>query len=163
MVTSDTATKYSLKKISDLGPVAKNLVIGSAPEFRTRQQGLVGLQSQYGLTFKDFKPLDNSGPTTIAALSQGDVQVADLYSTTPAIKSNNFVVLDDDKYLFGVQNVTPLYSKAGLTQAGADALNAVSAKLDTATLTDLMKQVVTDKKDVRAGRKGSTERRKAGR
>jgi osmoprotectant transport system substrate-binding protein len=147
VVTADNAAKYNLKKISDLAPVAKDWIIGSAPEFKTRQQGVPGLQSLYGLTFKDFKPLDNSGPTTVAALKNNDAQVVDLYSTTPEIKSNNFVVLDDDKHLFGVQNVTPLYYKAGLNQTGVDTLNALSAKLDTATVTDLMKQVVTDKKD----------------
>ena len=150
VVSKANADKYHLTQISDLSAVAKDWVIGSAPEFKTRQQGLVGLQSLYGLTFKDFKALDNSGPTTIAALKNDDAQVVDLYSTTPAINSEGFVPLTDDKHLFGVQNVTPLYYKSGLSQAGQDALNAVSQKLDTAGLTALMKQIVTDKKDVNA-------------
>jgi len=80
-------------------------------------------------------------------LQHGDADVVDLYSTTPAIKTNGFVVLDDDKHLFGVQNVVPLVSKKNLPANGADALNAVSAKLDTTTLTGLLEQVVTEKKD----------------
>jgi osmoprotectant transport system substrate-binding protein len=147
VVSKANADKYHLTKISDLSAVAKDWVLGSAPEFKTRQQGLVGLQSEYGLAFKSFKPLDNAGPTTVAALKNDDAQVVDLYSTTPAINTEGFVVLTDDKSLFGVQNVIPLYYKSGLSQAGQDALNAVSAKLDTPTLTLLMKQLVTDKKD----------------
>ena len=147
VVTQALATKDSLKKISDLAPYAKDLVLGSAPEFKTRQQGVLGLQSQYGLTFKDFKSLDNSGPQTVSALQHGDADVVDLYSTTPAIKTNGFVVLDDDKGLFGVQNVIPLVDKGKLSPAGVNALNAVSAKLDTTTLTSLLEQVVTQKKD----------------
>jgi len=147
VVTKDLAAKDSLKNISDLAPYAKDLVIGSAPEFKTRQQGLVGLGSTYGLTFKDFKALDNSGPQTVSALQHGDAQVVDLYSTTPAIKTNGFVVLNDDKGLFGVQNVVPLVDKKNLSQTGVDALNAVSGKLDTPTLTSLLEQVVTEKKD----------------
>ena len=147
VVTQALATKDNLKSISDLSANAKDLVLGSAPEFKTRQQGVVGLKSLYGLEFKDFKALDNSGPQTISALAHGDADVVDLYSTTPAIKTNGFVVLDDDKHLFGVQNVVPLVSKKNLPANGADALNAVSAKLDTTTLTSLLEQVVTEKKD----------------
>jgi len=147
VVTQTLASKDSLTKVSDLAPYAKDLVLGSAPEFKTRQQGVVGLKGVYGLDFKDFKALDNAGPQTVSALQHGDADVVDLYSTTPAIKTNGFVVLDDDKHLFGVQNVVPLVSKKNLPQAGVDALNAVSAKLDTAGLTALMEQVVTQKKD----------------
>jgi osmoprotectant transport system substrate-binding protein len=147
-VTAATAAQYNLKTIADLAPVAKNLLIGSAPEFKTRQQGLLGLTSEYGLTFKDFKSLDNSGPLTIAALKNNDVQVADIYTTDASVAANNFVVLTDPKSLFGAQNVTPLAYKAGLSQTDADALNAVSAKLDTTTLAGLVKQVVGDKQDI---------------
>ncbi|GAA1994777.1 ABC transporter substrate-binding protein [Catenulispora subtropica] len=147
VVTQALATKDNLKQISDLGPYAKDLVLGSAPEFKSRQQGLVGLKSVYSLDFKDFKALDNSGPQTVSALQHGDADVVDLYSTTSAIKTNGFVVLNDDQHLFGVQNVVPLVSKKNLPAAGVDALNAVSAKLDTATLTGLMEQIDTQKKD----------------
>ena len=147
VVTQALATKDRLKNVSDLAPYAKDLVLGSAPEFKTRQQGVVGLQSLYGLTFKDFKALDNSGPETVSALQHGDADVVDLYSTAPAIKTYGFVALNDDKGLFGVQNVIPLVDKNKLSQTGVDALNAVSAKLDTTTLTSLLEQVVTEKKD----------------
>src|SRR2546423_2343152 len=123
VVTQALATKDNLKAVSDLAPVAKDLVLGSAPEFKTRQQGVVGLKSVYGLEFKDFKALDNAGPQTVSALQHGDADVVDLYSTTPAIKTNGFVVLQDDKGLFGVQNVVPLVSKKNLPAGGADALN----------------------------------------
>ena len=147
VVTQALAAKDNLKQISDLAPYAKDLVLGSAPEFKTRQQGVLGLKSVYNLEFKDFKALDNSGPQTVSALQHGDADVVDLYSTTPAIKTNGFVVLKDDQHLFGVQNVVPLVAKKNLPAAGSDALNAVSAKLDTTTLTGLLEQVVTEKKD----------------
>jgi osmoprotectant transport system substrate-binding protein len=57
------------------------------------------------------------------------------------------VVLNDDKGLFGVQNVIPLVDKNNLSQTGVDALNAVSDKLDTTALSTLLEQVVTEKKD----------------
>ena len=57
-VNQQTATKYNLKSIADLKPVAKNLTIGGPSEFKTRSQGLVGLEKRYGVTFKKFQPFD---------------------------------------------------------------------------------------------------------
>jgi osmoprotectant transport system substrate-binding protein len=147
VVTKDTAAKYNLKAIPDLAPVAKDLLIGGPPEFKTRQQGILGLKSLYGLTFKEFKSLDVAGPITVAALKNGNVATADLFSTDPTIVENSFVVLDDPKNLFGAQNIIPLVNKAALTDTITSTLNAISAKLDTPTLASLVKKVVSDKDD----------------
>ncbi|MER5854034.1 ABC transporter substrate-binding protein [Streptomyces sp900105245] len=149
-VNAATAKKYHLTEkssIADLKDVAKDLVIGGSPEFQTRQQGLVGLKSVYGLQFKSFKALDAGGPLTQAALKKDAVQAADLFTTDPTIAKEKFVVLQDPKNLFGFENVQPLVYKGALNQKGADALDAVSAKLDTATLLDLDTQVQTENKD----------------
>jgi len=149
-VNAATASKYNLtanSSIADLGKIAPDLVMGASPEFQTRQQGLVGLKSVYGLTFKSFKALDAGGPLTEAALSKNDVQAADIFTTDPTITQDKFVVLQDPKNLFGFENVVPLVYKSGLPQAGVDALNAVSAKLDTASLLAMDTQVQSQSKD----------------
>lgn len=149
-VNAATAKKYHLTEkstIADLKDIAKDLVIGASPEFQTRQQGLVGLKSVYGLQFKSFKALDAGGPLTQAALKKNAVQVADIFTTDPTISKEKFVVLQDPKNLFGFENVQPLVYKSALSQKGVDALNAVSAKLDTATLLDLDTQVQAQNKD----------------
>lgn len=146
-VTKETADKYKLKSLEDLAPVAKNLVIGGPPEFKTRAQGIVGLKDKYGVEFKEFKSLDVAGPITVSALKKGDVQAANLFTTDPAVPSNGFVALEDPKGLFSAQNVTPLVYKKGVDDTAKSALNGVSSKLDTTTLADLVKQVVADKKD----------------
>ncbi|MGW7824190.1 ABC transporter substrate-binding protein [Streptomyces puniciscabiei] len=145
-----TAKKYHLTEkstIADLKDIAKDLVIGASPEFQTRQQGLVGLKSVYGLQFKSFKALDAGGPLTQAALQKNAVQAADIFTTDPTISKEKFVVLQDPKNLFGFENVQPLVHKGALSQKGVDALDAVSAKLDTATLLDLDTQVQVQSKD----------------
>ena len=147
VVSSQTAAKYKLTSIADLAPVAKDLVLGGPPEFKTRVDGVPGLASKYGVTFKEFKALDAGGPLTINALKSGQVQAADIFTTDPSIVVNGFVVLQDPKSLYTAQNVLPLINKAKVTPAITAALNGVSAKLDTKTLTDLVAQVVTDKKE----------------
>jgi osmoprotectant transport system substrate-binding protein len=147
VVTKATADKYHLKSIEDLKAVAGKLTVGAPPEFKTRTQGILGLKSQYDVVFKSMKSLDTAGPITVSALQKGQVEVADLFTTDPSIVQNDFVVLDDPKGLFGAQNVVPLVYKAGVDSKATDALNAVSAKLDTPTLAKLVKEVVSDKKD----------------
>ncbi|MER6180355.1 ABC transporter substrate-binding protein [Streptomyces sp. NPDC001652] len=149
-VNAETAKKYNLtaeSTLADLKDAAPELVIGGSPEFQTRQQGLLGLKSVYGLEFKSFKALDAGGPLTQAALTKNTVQAADIFTTDPTITKEKFVVLKDPENLFGFANVTPLAYKSGLSKEGVDALNAVSAKLDTETLLDLDSQVQLDNKD----------------
>lgn len=149
-LNATTAAKYNLtakSSIADLKSIAKDLVIGASPEFQTRQQGLVGLKDVYGLEFKSFKALDAGGPLTQAALKKNAVQAGDIFSTDPTITKEKFVVLQDPENLFGFENVQPLVYKSGLNQTATDALNAVSAKLDTAALLDLDTQVQSDNKD----------------
>ena len=147
VVRKDTADKDKLVAIPDLAPVAPSMVFGGAPEDRTRQQGFVGLQQDYGLNFKGFKALDTAGPLTITALANGDVDAAFLYSTTPEIASRGFVALTDPKNVFGVQNVVPLINSAEVDAKARDVLNKISAALDTTTLTQLNKRVQIDNED----------------
>ncbi|MEU1255019.1 ABC transporter substrate-binding protein [Streptomyces chartreusis] len=149
-INAETAKKHKLtadSSLEDLKDIAPDLVIGGSPEFQTRQQGLKGLESEYGLKFKSFKALDAGGPLTQAALTKNTVQAADIFTTDPTITKEGFVVLKDPKNLFGYANVTPLVYKSGLSKEGVDALNAVSAKLDTKTLLDLDSQVQLENKD----------------
>ena len=146
-VTQATATKDHLKSISDLAPYAKDIVIGGPSEFKTRTDGIAGLKSVYGLTFKSFDPLDESGPITLAALTGGKVQAADVFTTTPQIVSDKLVTLTDPKSLFAAQNVIPLVYKAAVTPTITSTLNAVDAKLTTAALLGLDIKVINDKED----------------
>jgi osmoprotectant transport system substrate-binding protein len=144
-VTQATATKDHLKTIADLAPYASQMVLGGPPEFKTRADGIAGLKSVYGLTFKSFDPLDESGPITLAALTSGKVQAADVFTTTPQIVTDNLVSLADPKNNFAAQNVIPLVYKPALTSAISSTLNAVSAKLTTAALLQLNVDVITNK------------------
>ncbi|HEY4992308.1 MAG TPA: ABC transporter substrate-binding protein [Nakamurella sp.] len=147
VVTKDTADANNLKSIADLGPLAATWVLGGPPEFQTRTDGISGLQTNYGLTFKEFKPLDVGGPLTVGALKSGQIQAGDLFTTDPAITANNFVVLADPNNNFAAQNELPLISSAVATPEVTAALNAVSAKLDTDTLIALNTKVQVDKQD----------------
>ena len=111
------------------------MVFGGAPEFQTRPDGIPGLQATYNCTFKEYRSLDAGGPLTVAALKNGDVQAANLFTTQSTIAANDFVVLEDPKNNFAAQNVLPLINKAKATDQVKATLNEISAKLTTEGLT----------------------------
>ena len=146
-VTAATAAKYHLKSIADLKPYASGWVLGAPSEFTTRPDGIAGLKANYGLTFKSFDPLDESGPLTLAALSDGKGQVADVFTTTPQIITDHLVSLSDPKANFAAQNVIPLVYKADSTSTITSTLNTVSAALTTSALLQMDNAVITDKQN----------------
>lgn len=130
-VKKETADKYNLKSISDLQPAAKDLVLGGPPEWKTRINGVAGLKSVYNLDFKEFSALDAGGPLTLNALLSGQVQVADLFSTDPAIAANNLVALEDNKNLFLSENIVPVINQKKASDTVKGVLDKVSAALTT--------------------------------
>jgi osmoprotectant transport system substrate-binding protein len=149
-VTKSTAERYGLRTIDDLAPVAGMMVMGGSSEFQTRHQGMVGLRGTYGLNFRGYQPFaTNDRDTMIKQLRDDRIQVANLFTTDPAIKQHGFVVLRDTKHLFSAQNVTPLIYRPALGAAGRAALGAVSAKLTTADLLDMNTRVSVNKVDLR--------------
>jgi osmoprotectant transport system substrate-binding protein len=152
VVTKATADRHRLTKVSDLAPVASQLVLGGPPECPDRPFCLPGLRDTYGLTFKDFKPLDAGGPLTVAALEGNQVDVGVIFTTDAVIPTRGLVLLADDKRLQLADNVVPVVRSDLLSKAPADFkthINAGSAKLTTEELTGLNKAVGVDRKEPR--------------
>lgn len=150
VVTKATAERHRLSRISDLAPVARDLVLGGPPECPQRPFCLLGLRNTYGLTFKDFKPLDVGGPLTVTALEGGQIDVGLLFTSDAIIAVKGFVLLDDDKRLQLSDNVAPVVRNELLAKAGDEfkrLINSIAPKLTTAELTDLNKQAGIDRKD----------------
>ena len=150
VVTQATASAKNLKKLSDLVPVAGTMVLGGPPECPTRPFCALGLKNVYGITFKDFKPLDTGGPLTITALEGKQIDVGLLFTSDPSIVAKNFVLLDDDKHLQLADNIAPVVRNALLQKDDGTIkrlLNSISARLTQGELNDMNKQVAVDKAD----------------
>jgi osmoprotectant transport system substrate-binding protein len=127
--------------------VAANLILGGPPEFKTRVDGVPGLEKTYGVTFGQFRELDAGGPLTINALKNGQIDAADIFTTDPSIETNGFVVLEDPENLYAAQNVLPLVNEAKATDGVKAVLNGVSAQLTTDDLIDLNEKVINEQQD----------------
>ena len=139
VVTPEYAEANDLTTIGDLTPLASNITLGANTEFEPRWRA--GLANTYGFGNWAFKAIDDyGGPGTLADLLAGNIQVADIYTTTPSIAANNLVVLEDDKDLFAAQNIIPLLNADVLTDEIAALLDEVSAKITTEVLLELNSQ-----------------------
>lgn len=128
-ITRATAEKYKATTIDDIVPFCGEITFGGPTQFQERPYGIEGMKKNYNCEFKDFKALDTGGPLTVAALRDGTIQGADLFTTDPALPANDFVTLEDPKNNFPSQNIVPLINKAKAVGPVAEALNGVSAKL----------------------------------
>ena len=133
------------------GPaLSTTLKLGGPPECPERPFCLLGLQETYGLEFAEFVPLDAGGPLTVTALTGGQVDVGLLFTSDPAISTNNFVLLEDDKQLQLADNIIPVVRQEVLdaNPAAADLLNTVTSSLSQEELTNLNKAVTVDTRPV---------------
>ncbi len=140
VVTPQFAESNGLATIADLTKVP-GFSLGANPEFAERSYGIPGLESVYGITGVEFIPIaDSGGPDTLQSLLDGDIDVADIYSTTPSIPANDLVTLEDPENLIAAQNIVPLINSDKLTDEVKEILNEISAQLTTEDLLDLNTQ-----------------------
>ena len=145
VVTQETADEFDLSAVSDLEPVAGDMVLGAPAECPDRPFCIPGLKETYNVEFADFRALEY-GAATVQALSSGAIDVALLFSTDALIESEGLVLLEDDEGLQSADNIVPLVH-SDVADDVADALNEVSAALTTENITALNKAVAIDAED----------------
>jgi osmoprotectant transport system substrate-binding protein len=148
VANAETAERYELTTMSSLAAVADQLTLGGPPECPQRPFCLRGLHEVYGVLFNDFTPLDAGGPLTVDALKRDAVQIGLLFSTDPRIEANGFVPLVDDRRLQNAENITPVIRLEKLDDEVRRLLDAVSARLSTEEMTQLIGRVVIDGQSV---------------
>jgi osmoprotectant transport system substrate-binding protein len=145
-VAKSYATQNGLKSISDLKKLGSKVTLAGAPEFATRDEGLLGLKKVYGLKDLKFKPLQIG--LQYKALDQGAVNAIEVFTTDGALASGKYTVLDDPQKVFGFQNVAMVVPKKLLASLGTEfqsTVDAVSAKLTNEAMQKMNAAVDIDK------------------
>lgn len=153
-VTSDTAHRYGLRSLADLKNM-DHIRLAANPEITKRYFGPKGLEEYYGVppTSIEFKPIsDGGGPLTVAAILGGTVDVANIYTTSPALDAQgneaDLVTLDDPKDMIPHQNVVPLMAKGRLSREARETIARVNRALTTGKLKDMnLRNIGKDKED----------------
>ena len=99
-VTQEVVDKYHPEKVSDLIPIAKDLVFGAEHEFFTLEGSMKykPFVDFYGLKFKDYTPVDVS--LKYAAIESGSFDVTVVYATDGMNRKTGLTVLEDDLHFF---------------------------------------------------------------
>ena len=147
------AEQMGIATLSDLAAkvnAGEELVFASNAEFYARADGLKPLQEAYGFEFPraQIKRMDSG--LVYQALKESEVDVGLVFATDGRIPAFDFVVLADDKGYFPAYALTPVARAETLEKNPelADTLNALSAKLDDATMASLNAAVDVEKKSI---------------
>ncbi|MBA2337678.1 MAG: ABC transporter substrate-binding protein [Acidimicrobiia bacterium] len=150
VVTEETSESLGIGSLSELAANGADLVLGGPPDCETNPFCIPGLMTTYGLDMSaNFQPLD-AGQVTVAALEEGAIDVAVLFSTSGVIADREWVLLEDDQQMLAADNVVPVIT-TGLEEAYgdglADVLNDISSRLTTDALTEMNRRYDIDTED----------------
>lgn len=140
-VTEKFAKDNSVSSIEDLAKVSQKLTLGGPPELAERPYGPKGLSKTYGVDVA----FSATGDTTVEDLNAGTVNVANVFTADPRIRTDKLVVLDDPKALFLASNVVPVV-EADKSEELAAVINPISAKLSAEELVNLNVQSTVEQK-----------------
>jgi len=152
MRKADAQTK-GIATLSELAAKMKDgeaLKFGCNAEFYARPDGLKPLEETYGFTFGRENVVRMDTGLVYQALRDKQVEVGLVFATDGRIPAFDFVVLKDDKGYFPPYAMTPVIRKEVLDKNPtlAEPLNALSAKLDDATMAGLNAAIDVEKKSV---------------
>ena len=139
-----TADSLRLRTLSDLAAVAPRLIAGFSPDFIGREDGLPGLEREYGLDFGDLRALLQA--VKYEALANRAVDVIDGYSTDARIDRYGLVVLEDDLGFFPPYEAAALVGRR-IASERADviaALAELSGRIDVERMRALNRRVELD-------------------
>jgi osmoprotectant transport system substrate-binding protein len=145
--TKEFATENGLKEVADLKKL-DSFTLGARPEFKSRFNGLKGMEQVYGIKNAKFKQLALG--LQYPSLDKGDVDSANVFSTDAQLASGKYTVLEDPKGVFGFQNVYFVINKDKYDALGGtefmDVVNSVNSLLTEEAMTSMNAAVDLDKK-----------------
>lgn len=131
------AEELGVEKISDLEPYAADLSIGSDAEGNVREDGIPGIQTAYGIEFKDAVTLDVG--LMYPAVRDGEVDVITAYSTDGRIEAMDLFMLEDDLDFFPPYYAAPVVRIDTMEESPEvrDALNMLAGKIDNTKMMEM--------------------------
>jgi osmoprotectant transport system substrate-binding protein len=146
-VAKELADREKLDSMTDLARLNGQLVLGGPANCATARFCLPGLQSVYGLLFKEVRAVGEvSSRPVFAALKDGKVDIGTVRSSAGGVAATSLVVLRDDRRLQQAENIIPLYRDTVPPDARA-VVERVNRALTTEKLQELNKRLEIDGED----------------
>ena len=102
----DVMEEYGIECISDLKGLGDELMFSPTPEFSNREDGWLGLEKAYGLSFSDIRVLD--GGMRYSAITNYETDIITAFSTDGLLKTYELGTLVDDQSFFVPYYAVPL-------------------------------------------------------
>lgn len=152
-VPESLAEQYHLEKVSDLIPVAGQLIFGAEHEFFTQEGSMKygPFTEFYGLKFKDAVSVDMG--LKYSAIENGSFQVTEVYATDGLNRKAKLKILEDDRKFFPEYNGALLVRNDMFDRYKSAApdleavLNRLGGKFTNETMTDLTYAVDVEGRD----------------
>ena len=96
-VRNEVADEYNLKTISDIAAISDNLKFGANPDYYEVSGGYTALAEAYGF---EFETVDLDIGLKYIALSEGQVDAINAFTTDGSLARFELTILQDDKSFF---------------------------------------------------------------
>jgi osmoprotectant transport system substrate-binding protein len=147
-VLKDFGASKGLNEIVDLKKLP-SFTLGARPEFKSRFNGLKGMEKVYGIKNAKFKQLALG--LQYPSLDKKNVDVVNVFSTDAQLSSGKYQLLKDPKGVFGFQNVYFVINKDKYDALGGqtfmDVINSVNKLLTNQAMQTMNAAVDLDKQD----------------
>ncbi|WP_291480511.1 glycine betaine ABC transporter substrate-binding protein [Corynebacterium sp.] len=145
--TREVADKLDVSTLSDLAKVPRaerTLCVES--EFANRNDGLIPMLEEYGLSPADVDQSLMDTGAVYAATAGGTCNFGEVFTTDGRIKALDLQILEDDRQFFPKYNLSAVVAQGLIDEYPqiADLFAPVSEKLDDETLIDLNARVDVD-------------------
>ncbi len=97
-VRKEIAAQHQLKTYSDLARISKDLRFGAEYDFYERDDGYNALTKTYGFAFKEKRDLDIGLKHN--AISNGQIDAMNIFTTDGLLTTSPITVLQDDKHFY---------------------------------------------------------------
>lgn len=149
VMRADLAKELGIVTISDFQAQTHQIRFATQGEFDQRDDGIPGLEKIYGkFDFLSSRVYDTG--LKYQLMQAGEVDAAPAYTTEgQLVNADLFTLLVDDKHMWPPYYLAPVVRSDVLDKNPdiAEILNAISAALDTETVTALNAQVDVDKRE----------------
>jgi osmoprotectant transport system substrate-binding protein len=137
-----------LQQMTDLKKLP-SFTLGARPEFKSRFNGLKGMEKVYGIKNAKFKQIALG--LQYPSLDKKDVDVVNVFSTDAQLSSGKYQLIKDPKGVFGFQNVYFVINKDKYDALGGqqfmDVINSVNKLLTNQAMQTMNAAVDLDKQD----------------
>lgn len=143
------AERAGIRSLSDLA-AHPELRLGLTHEFLGRQDGWPGLARRYGLAPREVRGIQHE--LAYAAITAGQVDVVDIYTTDAQIQALDLLVLEDDRGFFPRYDAVWLYRlDLGRRAPGAmRAMRRIEGRIDEAAMIRANGRVALEKASYQA-------------